>query len=135
MKKRSKMTKYRSTSRFYAGLTKEDFYFACTPLSPITTGLNMIVFVCPNLIQNLKPRIWVQNNYNRHSDGNILPVDIDTQTVSKYYRKKTLNLKYEDFEQLKQFIILNKKLLLEIFEQNPPYSSAEILEKVKRSNL
>jgi hypothetical protein len=118
--------------KLYAGLTKEDFYYACTPLSQKTTGLNMIVFVCPNFIENLSPRIWVQNNYDRHSDGNILPVDIDTQTVSKYYRKKSLNLTSKDFEQLKQFIIANKKLLLEVCEQNPPYSSIEIWERIKK---
>ena len=128
------MTAKKYKTKLYAGLTKEDFYFACTPLSPKTTGLNMIVFVCPNFIENLSPRIWVQNNYNRHSDGNILPIDIDTQTVSKYYSKKQLNLTNKDFEQLKHFILLNKKLLLEVCKQEPPYSSAEILGKIKGAN-
>ena len=118
-------------NKLYAGLTKEDFYFACTPLSPKTTRLNMIVFVCPNFIENLSPRIWVQNSYNKHSASNILPIDIETLTISKYYRKKPLNLTNDDLMHLKQFILLNRKLLLEICKQEPPYSSAEILEKVK----
>ena len=121
-------------TKLYAGLTEEDFYFACTPLSQKTTGLNMKVFVCPNFIKDLKPRIWVQNDYNQQTNGNILPVDIDTQTISKYYRKKRINLTKEDFKQLKQFILLNKKLLSEIWEQNPPYSSANIWEKIKGVN-
>ena len=83
----NKRKRYKIMNKLYAGLTKENFYFACTPLSPKTTGLNMLVFVCPNFIENLSPRIWVQNNYNKHSDSNILPVDIETQTISKYYRK------------------------------------------------
>lgn len=120
-----------SNSNLYAGLTKEDFYFACTSISQKHTGLNMKVFVCSNFIKGLKPRIWVQNNYNLDSDGNVLPIDIETQTISKYYRKKTVNLTIQDFEQLKEFIILNKDLLLEIWEQNPPYTSDEIIEKIK----
>ncbi len=121
-------------TKLYAGLTKENFYFAGTTLSQKTTGLNMLVFVCPNFIKNLKPRIWVQNDYKDHSDNNILPIDIESQTISKYYRKKLLNLTNDDLMQLKQFILLNKKLLLEVCKQEPPYSSIEILEKVKGVN-
>lgn len=117
--------------KLYAGLTKEDFYFACTPLSQKHTGLNMKLFVCPNSIKDLKPRIWLQNNYSLNTDGNVLPIDIETQTISKYYRKKPLKLTTQDFQQLKEFIILNKNLLLEIWEQNPPYTSDEIIDKIK----
>ena len=91
----------------------------------------MLIFVCPNFIENLSPRIWVQNDYKNHSSSNILPVDIETQTISKYYHKKLLNLTNDDLTQLKQFILLNRKLLIEVCRQEPPYSSIEILEKVK----
>ena len=128
------MTKYRHTIRFYAGLTRENFYYACTPLSQKATGLNMKVFVSPSFIQDLKPRIWVQNNHNVYSDGNLIPVDIETQTLSKYYRKRVLNITKKDFEQLKQFILLNQQLLISIWEQKPPYSSDEILKNIKIRN-
>ena len=124
----------RNKTKLYAGLTEENFYYVCTPLNQKTTGLNMKIFVCPNFIKDLKPRIWVQNDYKNHSDNNILPVDIESQTISKYYRKKLLNLTNDDLMQLKQFILLNKKLLLEVCKQEPPYSSIEILEKVKGVN-
>ena len=126
------MTKYRHTIRFYAGLTQENFYFACTPLSQKMTGLNMKIFVSPSFIQDLKPRIWVQNDYNLYSDGDILPIDIETQTLSKYYKKKMLNITEKDFEQLKQFILLNQQLLMSIWEQKPPYSSDEIISNLQR---
>lgn len=121
----------KSNTKLYAGLTKENFYFACTPLSQKTTGLNMILYVCPNFIKGLKPRLWVQNNYEKYSDNNILPFDIEIQKISKYFRKPPIKLTDKDFLELKRFILLNKKLLLSIWNQKPYYSSTEILGKIK----
>jgi hypothetical protein len=116
---------------FYAGLTKEDFYFGRTQISQKFTGLNMNVFVCPNFNNQQNPKIWIQNNYNKIPNDNLIIFYIKTCTISKIYKNHPVNLTIKDFESLKIFVELNKKLLLSTCNEESTLSSMEIINKVK----
>lgn len=112
---------------------EEAMLFEMANFRPKSTGLKTTIFISSGYVAGKKlnhgPRIKVSRTYSEKMN----PLDTFSVTISDNPEViGANNLKSEDIEQIKEFIILNKEVLLAYWEGE--YDTSDLygnLEKVK----
>lgn len=94
----------------------EEKLYEMANVKPIRTNLKVIIWADSG--RNLKhaPRIKFQNSYSDHVDGSsLIPMTISENPEIPVNIK--LNIKQKDVEQIRQWVILNKDLLMDYFTE------------------
>ena len=96
-------------------------------IRPAETGLNMVIYIGPQYGLKHGPRIKVSTKYGEKVGATFFTITIANEPV---VIGKTGDIKSEDIDQVKEFVKLNKNVLLKLW--NDEISPADAVNKFVR---
>jgi len=106
----------------------ENMLLEMSNFRPSKTGLPMVIWIMPDIHHQHGPRIKVQK---KHGDKVIDPNSWASVTIEDEPEVVVGKLPINDFNLVKEFIILNKEKLLEVWnDEIDPIDFAKIIKKV-----